>query len=295
MISLTAFQVKQYYYYEIMREQADEGREAALEAACRYAFLNSGISSKLKSCQLEDSSLCKDCEDNCDTDCRERCGSKGDYEDEEDYNDCMDACIEGELNCLVNDCQSQQAEFQLWLREDLEGVSSARYSWLDGQEREHEVSAAVNTQDVDSYKLKLTASPTAGLLALLYLALTEATTAQGSCNLCWCTATIVAAAAASIDGLLLATLAGLVPAWELDASAATMILFPICWISDINHDRLLDLTTWQEHEGEDYGSLGKTDYPHIESYSQVNFEDEGEIYYPNPYFDTSIIKTDAEK
>jgi len=283
VVALIAFQVRQFYYYKIMKERAIEGRENANEAAYRYAFLNSGISSKLKSCRLEDTILCDDCEDGCERDCRKECG---------DDNTCLKTCSREELNCLVNNCQSQRAEFQLWLK-DIGSAPTAEYTWLDGQGRDHKVHVGIDNEEVGTYKLKLPALPTAALVAFLIFSRGRAQVANGACSVCPCSTAAISAAAASITGWTLVTLAGLIPAWDFDASGFVMVMFPICWVTDINHNRLVGLTTWQEHEGEDFGSMGETKYPHIESYSLVNFEGNGEIYDPDPYFDATIIQTDA--
>ena len=283
MVALIAFQVRQFFYYKIMKEQAIDGRDSAIEAAYRYAFLNSGISSKLKSCRLEDTGLCDDCEEACQRNCQEECG---------DDSDCLDICSRKELNCLVDNCQSQQAEFQLWLK-DIGSPPTAEYTWLDGQERDHKVYVGVDTEEVGTYELKLPALPTAALLVFLHAAFIGAGVALGACACCPTTAVVGAEAATTVTVDTLAVLAGLIPAWEFDASGLAMVMFPICWVTDINHDRLLAVTTRQEHEGQDYGVMGRTTYPRIESYSQVDFRDNGEIYSPNPYFDATIIKTDA--
>ena len=282
-VALVAFQVKQFFYYKIMKEQAMDGRGNAIEVAYRYAFLNSGISSKLKSCGLEDTSLCDDCEDDCERDCKQECG---------DDNNCLDACSREELTCLVGNCQSQQAEFQLWLK-DVGSAPTAEYSWLDGQERSHKVYVGVDTGEIGTYELRLPILPTAALLALFYGDLLAATTAEVGCGCCHSAAPRLAEIATAITLDTLAVLAGLIPAWDFDASGLAMVMFPICWVTEIDHNRLLAVTTRQEHEGEDYGVMGQTTYPRIESYSQVNFRGNGKIYRPDPYFDATIIKTDA--
>jgi len=283
IVALIAFQVKQFFYYKIMKEQAMDGRDSAIEVAYRYAFLNSGISSKLKSCRLEDTGLCDDCEDDCERDCKQECG---------DDNNCLDACSREELTCLVDNCQSQQAEFQLWLK-DIGSVPTAEYTWLDGQERNHQVYVGIDTHDVGTYKLKLPALPTAALVALLYVAYGVAVASAVSCNCCPLLSGGMTLAAKYVTLDTLAVLAGLIPAWDFDASGLAMVMFPICWVTEIDHNRLLAVTTRQEHEGEDYGVMGQTAYPRIESYSQVDFRGNGKIYRPDPYFDATIIKTDA--
>ena len=283
IVALIAFQVKQFFYYKIMKEQAMDGRDSAIKVAYRYAFLNSGISSKLKSCGLEDTSLCDDCEDDCERDCKQECG---------DDNNCLDACSREELTCLVGNCQSQQAEFQLWLK-DVGSAPTAEYSWLDGQERSHKVYVGVDTGEIGTYELRLPLLPTAALVVLFYGDILAATTAVFSCKCCPSAAPVLAEIATAITLDTLAVLAGLIPAWDFDASGLAMVMFLICWVTEIDHNRLLAVTTRQEHEGEDYGVMGQTTYPRIESYSQVNFRGNGKIYRPDPYFDATIIKTDA--
>jgi len=282
-LALIAFQAKQFFYYKTMKEQAIKGREDAIKAAYRYAFLNSGISSKLKGCQLEETGLCDDCEDGCERDCKGECGEDS---------ICLDTCSREELTCLVNNCQSQQADFQLELK-DVGSAPTAEYSWLDGQERDHKVHVGVETEEVGTYSLKVPLSPTAGLLTLLYLARAQAVIAGGWCNCCPLGEIYIVPAAKLVTIETLAVLAGLVPAWNFDASGFAMVMFPICWVRDIGHNRLLAVTTWQEHEGQDYGLMGQTEYPHIESYSQVDFRGDGDIDPPRPYFDATIIETDG--
>jgi len=283
IVALVAFQVRQFFYYKIMKEQAMDGRDSAIKAAYRYAFLNSGISSKLKSCRLEDTILCDDCEDGCQRDCKQECG---------DDDDCLDTCSREELNCLVDNCQSQQAEFQLWLK-DIGSASTAEYTWLDGQERNHKVYVGVDTGEIGTYELRLPILPTAALLAFLYVAHGVAVASALFCICCFLNAGPVAVTAKYVTLGTLAVLAGLIPVWDFDASGFVMVMFPISWVTEIDHNRLFAVTTWQEHEGEDYGVMGQTTYPRIESYSLVDFRGNGKIYPPDPYFDATIIKTDA--
>jgi len=172
-------------------------------------------------------------------------------------------------------------------------VTSGNYIWKDGQDRQHQVHVSVTTEDVDSYKLKYTALPTAAIVVILALALSAAAVGLPGCSCCPHIAALPLAAAGKIAVDMAAALAGLIPAWTLDASAVTNILFPICWVVDINHDRRLSVSTWQEHGKQDYGVWEAT-YPHVESRSKVNFNagGGGKIYSPSPKFDTDIIETD---
>ena len=174
-----------------------------------------------------------------------------------------------------------------------DAVTSGNYNWTDGQGRQHQAHIEVTTGDVDSYKLKYTALPTAAIIAILVMALSAASAGLPGCSCCPHVAAVPLAAAGKVAMDMAAALAGLIPAWTFDASAATNILFPICWVVDINHDRRLSVSTWQEHGEQDYG-LWKATYPHIESRSKINFNagGGGSIYSPSPKFDTDIIETD---
>lgn len=89
-------------------------------------------------------------------------------------------------------------------------------------------------------------------------------------------------------------LAGLLPGPSIVAFGDAMgIMFIICWIDDIIHDRLVRASTTQTH-GAGNLTLWNTQYPVIESYSIVNFNDEnkGSIHPPVPRHDSSITWTD---
>ena len=250
IIALIAFQVRQFFYYKTMKRQAMDGRDDAIEAAYRYAFLNSGIGRALISGEPPS--------------------------DPEEY--------EGDIN-------NYSDTFNDWIQGS--AVTSGDYIWKDGQERNHQVHVDVDTEEVGTYKLKLPALPTAVLLAFLYDCLTTGLAIESAgCPDCPCTEPAMIGMVAVSTIFALAVLAGLFPAWNFDASGFAMVMFPICWVTNINHNRLLAVTTWQEHEGQDYGVMGQTTYPHIESYSQTDFRGNGKIYSPDPHFDVTIIKTD---
>ncbi len=89
-------------------------------------------------------------------------------------------------------------------------------------------------------------------------------------------------------------LAGLLPGPSIVAFGDAMgLLFIINWIDDIIHDRLVRTSTTQTH-GEGNLTLWNPQYPPIQSYSIVNFNDEnqGRIHPPIPRHDSSIIWTD---
>jgi uncharacterized protein YpmB len=171
------------------------------------------------------------------------------------------------------------------------GVTSGNYTWTDGQARQHQVSVNVTMQDVDSYKLQYAALPTVAIIALLMLAHGSAFVESLECTCCSAGGLAAASAAAIVGNNMTLALAGLIPAWEFDSSGVTNVLFPICWVVDINHDKRLTVTTSQEHAGYDYG-LWQATYPRVESKSVVSFQGNGSIYQPNPHFDADIVETD---
>lgn len=249
MVSVGAFQAAQYFTYANMRKQAGEMRGQAIETAYRYAFINSGIGSKL----IPGSPPTNDAD---------RSGDNNNYSDK------------------FNDFVKSSA------------VTSGNYAWTDGQGRRHQVNVNVSTADIGSYKLQYTLLPTLEIMRRLTMTWIVATAELlPSCSFCACTAISAGRAATFISGVMLTVLAGLVPAWEFDDSTAANILFPICWVTDINHDRRLSVITWQEHGSKDY-SLWNAVYPRVQSSSTVNFNanGSGRIYRPNPRFDTDIIE-----
>lgn len=70
------------------------------------------------------------------------------------------------------------------------------------------------------------------------------------------------------------------------------MIFTICWIDDVVHNRLVKVTGTQHHEGADLG-LWQTEYPDTTSFSIVNFRGFGSIFPPVPRHDASIVSTDS--
>lgn len=172
-----------------------------------------------------------------------------------------------------------------------EDVTRGNYTWIDGQGRQHKVNINVAADEVDNYKLQYTALPTVVVEMFLLDALAAAVAELASCSSCPCSMGQISLSVAGIQMDMLWVLGGLVPGIESDASALTNILFPVCWVVDINHNHRLNVTTWQEHGKQDYG-LWEAVYPRLESRSVVNFNGSGKIYRPNARFDTDIIETD---
>ena len=308
IVQVTGYWMLQYFFYRMIRDNINDYHQSALDTGYNFAFSNSGISSKLRGCRLEDSSLCDACEDACERDCRGRCGRRADYDDDDkdDYDDCMDACTREELNCLVANCQSQRAEYLLWVKNNTDDVPSGTvrtYSWLDEQGRSHDVATQVMIDSVDDYDLRTTLLPFPAEIALLVISMIAANTATG-------TLTTAEGMACPQPCAAIGTTAGseAPQAWALGTSIAAHVglapgpMFPsssdsdawpylITWIDDVHHNFLVDVYQTQRHQGADLGAWS-TEYPLTTSSSRANFAGTGDIYHPDPYYDSTMISTD---
>lgn len=194
---------------------------------------------------------------------------------------------------MRGDKNNYQDTFNDFVKSNISDASFIDYGWKDGQDRKHLVHVEVSTDDVEHYSLQFTILPLLGVLALFYAAFyVSMDELLPACWECPCSAPVAAAAVGWIALFSLAALAGLAPSpLPFDANLFSMILFPICWVEDIKHDRRFTVRTKQDHGPYDYG-LWKMEYPTRESFSIVSFEGKGKIYEPVPSFDPSIIETD---
>ena len=310
IVQVTGYWMLQYFFYRMIRDNIDDYRQSALDSGYNFAFSNSGISSKLRGCRLGDSSLCDACEDVCERDCRGRCGTIDDYDDDErdDYSDCMDACTREELNCLIDNCQSQRAEYQLWVKNNTDNVPSGTirtYSWFDEQGRSHDVATQVAIDPIDDYDLRVTALPFPAEIALLVVATVAADTAAATltsaeadaCSLilsCGAIGQIAAANAPEAVGRITSAIAhvGLAVNGMFPSSSDTDSWpYLITWIDDVHHNFLVDAYQTQRHQGADLGAWS-TEYPLTTSSSRASFAGDGDIYPPDPYYDSTMILTD---
>lgn len=293
-LSVIAFHIAQHYFYLSIREMAESeeiddegevkgGRQQAIKLGHNFAFINSGIGSKLK---------------------------------------------EGSPEEIAEQAQKNnyRNEFSRFL-DNLNYASKYTYAWEDGQEREHSVTTEVDIDAVDTFDLKVTVLPSLAVSGLLFSSSKLASAAQGllvtacACQIkhlaclaccshsnpgccacaavnlkCWkafCAA--AKAKMATVLGLMAAAWAGLLPGPIItDDDGYTALPFIICWIDDIEHNRLVRVDTTQHHEGTDLG-LWKTKYPDTDSYSVVNFTGQGKIHASSEddlRHDASITKTD---
>ncbi len=319
-VAITGFWLSQLFFYLIMRDQAEKGRESAMEMAYRFAFNNSGITNKLIAVdEEEDENIPKR-------------GNKYNYRDA--FSDFVQG-IDGDPPQL-------------------------RYAWTDGQQRKHIVWVKAETEDVDTYDLMATIAPYPLEVAYLNDISNKSETAAGAlkeavnfygqgiqaadeacgyveaqcvagCCVCCCappdcpnccTGEWVQAHTRSADQLragvevalpaidtmkqiylpLVLAWAGLAPGLEFTDSSGWGAAWAIlCWVEDIDHDRKVQLTTWQAHEGAEYGLWG-TEYAEegwdgdsepstkerVESYSLSDFEGQGSIHPPENYHDSTL-------
>ncbi len=185
-------------------------------------------------------------------------------------------------------------------------VTSGHYKWLDGQSRGHWVQADVQTDDVNEYKLKVSILPVPVVLAGFGVAWDFANAIPVMCICCLTNSGAIAAISAKAVALASASYAGLAPGFIVSSNNPLTYSNLICRADDIVHDRKVKVTTWQAHQGEDYG-LWRTKYPsdwdgqgspssgqRIESRSLVDFDGHGKIHPPKAEFDAKIIAIDKE-
>lgn len=296
IIGITAYSIATYFHYQLIRDMAEEGRQSAMKIAHQFAFMNSGIGAKLKEGRAPDEIADPDVRRN--------------YRDE--FSDFMDRFSE----------------------DSFVPADEYTYSWKDGQSRSHSVRVRVDIDEVDTFRLKTTVLPWEAeeallilgmdiIIAFLYSAgaalLGASCICMACCNNPWtaafccpCWKGLCAAGMALIkvglfanklalfkslaawQALLLAA-AGLTPGPIIRDDSGNVLWATICWIDDVVHNRMVQVDTWQSHEGADTG-LWQTSYPQIHSFSLVDFTGHGKIYPPiddNKKFDPSIVATDV--
>lgn len=283
MVSVTAYHIAQLFFYKNIRKIATRGRKQAMTIGHRFAFINSGIGSKLKE------------------------GSPApDVTEEEKKNNYREIFS----NFLDNTVKEEDIGTDEECRE-------YAYPWRDGQDREHSVIVKVCTEPVEDYELRVTVAPLVAELGLLGASLALAYSAKGAlsaacacyhpCNNCcrkgcktgcpccpiWRTnCRLAMGLMTAIFPLTGVAWAGLSPGPTVSNSAVdSAITFIIAWIDELVHDRRLRADTWQKHQGAELG-LWETKYPETYSWTKINFEGFGKIYKPDSRFDPSIEETD---
>ncbi|MCX5711221.1 MAG: pilus assembly protein TadG-related protein [Candidatus Omnitrophica bacterium] len=312
-VAVLAFWYAQWQTYDDLRTSAEKNYRYAKGYVYTFAFVNSGISNKLKS------------------------GSAP-----EDI---------AEPNKVLKE-HNYQGNFSTFLTGISDYSKTGRlpdvetYGWMDGQEREHYVTVNGHIDPVDNFDLQVCLFPLAveeaDLITLMALGITnfdEMTSAAASfkeatihflvaCKCCKmphgaaccgseallgaksvAIGTVLVDSALSTMGIMYATyglaVIGITPARDLRDNESDMVDI-ICWINDVNdpntssrkaHNRLVTVKTTQSHQGGDLG-LWQTAYPDIVSDSVVNFKGHGSIDPPKfsketgGAFDADITSTD---
>lgn len=172
-------------------------------------------------------------------------------------------------------------------------VQSPVYWWMDGQQRFHSVSVFARIQDINVYKMKVTAVPWIMELDFLLTAAMGAAGALTTSAACYIPLLHIAACASEtwftkfVSAMLGLYLGGLAPAYTMP-DTGTGLIFLYAWVDDIVHDRNVLTITSQKHQGEDYG-IWRMRYLPVGSFSLVNFKGNGSIHPPKPRHDASII------
>lgn len=297
--TLLGFTMNQYYTYKSLRDLASNGRDSAQLTAYRFAFLNSGIGTKLKDGSPPSGV----------TDERKHNYRKG-------FSQWMQ-----EFDKNIKSFSPNKDDQSTW----------PEYRWVDGQNRTHYVRAYVDIDPVDDFVAMTTIMPFYAEESLLlmfsniiftlsystaFVDFLGASAAQmvclTPCILCWLACPVWIALSTVGLGLLLLGIASdyalttccyavvLALALSLSGLAPGVIKHNpsmadiICWITDIKHNHKVRVDVVQHHDqGTDLG-LWQMRYPDtVKSFAEASFAGKGSIYKPNPSFDASLIKTDV--
>jgi hypothetical protein len=285
IVTVTAYHIAQLFFYKNIKKIALQGRRQAMEIGQRFAFINSGISPKLKEGDPPEEITEQE--------------EKKNYR--ETFSDFLDDTVKEKD---VQDCQDS-IEYT--------------YPWKDGQKREHSVRVIVDTEPVNRFELRVTILPLPVELGLLGASLGLAYSARGAlaaacpcvnpCRRCCrkkcksgCPCCVIwrvqcnraRGLMPAIFPLMAAAWAGLLPGLTVlfaSPCGGDSSILIIAWIDEIVHNRRVRTDTWQKHQGAELG-LWETKYPETYSFSIVNFEGNGKIHRPEPKFDASIEATD---
>lgn len=290
MISITAFSIAQYFFYQSMRKVAEDGRDQAIEITHRFAFINSGLGSKLK----EGAPPAEITEEQ----------KKNNYREEfSRFLDNLDDDDEYTYPWIDGETRSHSVRVKV----DIAPVDTfiLRTTVLPWPTEVALLSTLLNLSVNFLYPVA------AAILA-------GACGCRGCCPLppccvCWGVlealgkVVLAAGIAANILTLnkLMMIFTVIIPAWTGLLPGGTIradstfdaVPFTIAWIDDIEHARRLRIDTAQEHQGGDLG-LWRTRYStqdkaNIEGFSIADFRGRGSIHPPVFRHDSSIVATDS--
>lgn len=307
-VSVTAFSVLQHYYYLSIRDMAKRGREQAIELGHRFAFINSGIGSKLK-------------EESPGEEITEQ-EQKNNYRNE--FSRFLDKEIGRNPEYTYPWEDGQEREHFVYSKVAIDEVDTFDLKVAVLPSLAVSAFLFASSRLANSAQASLTSA--GGFYGEAEGFLTKACTLVGCCPHHPCCAAYFSACAAgasslangiapnstalsptmtAIFPLMFAAWTGLLPGRIFTSSSdSDAALYIITWIDDImdpnnpeephQHNRLVRVDTEQHHEGADLG-LWQTRYPDTKSYSVVNFKGTGKIHAKTKEdlrHDPSIIDTD---
>jgi len=326
LVAVAAFSAGQVYFYGIIRDYAEEGRDVAIKLGHKFAFMNANIGSKLKEGSPDNSIVGIDRRNNYRDIYSEFTNNLGNN-DEYTYNWLDGQDRDHFVRTKVNIDPVDTFDLKVAVLPSIVEIPLL-YMIINSAEAATASLAVTNSEYGIAHFTYTTASINYLIAAILLKSACVCFNCRNAgwgvgaaCTACYlflcadaavelgagiaANATGLAANAAGLiaNGLaigsiasiyvpLAITWAGLLPGLVFRSSnLASATPFLICWIDDVVHNRLVTINATQHHQGRDF-AVWKTDYPDTNSYSVVNFTGEGAIHEPALRHDASIIETD---
>lgn len=329
LISVAAFSAAQVYFYGIIRNMAEDGRNSAISFGHKFAFMNSNIGSKLKDGNPDDSLEGAERRNNYRDTFSEFLDNLGDHReytyrwlDGQERNHfvrvntdidpvetfdlkvaVLPSIVEVPLlYMIISSAGAATVSLSLPPAGAEPSYGVADFAYLTAMVS-YLVAAAILKAACVCYGCRhapyIGAACTACYLSLCGTAVATLGVGIGANNaglaanaLGLVANTVAIATISSIYMPLAITWAGLLPGWTFRSSSLeSAIPFIITWIEDVVHNRLVTVETTQHHQGWDFG-VWETSYPDTTSYSVVNFTGRGKIHDPVLRHDASIVETD---
>jgi len=297
LIAVTAFSIAQYYFYLSLRRSSEDGWENAMEIGHKFVFMNSDVGSKLKAGSPPDGVTAPEYKNN--------------YRNE--FSDFLENRIGHNSSYQYLWKDNQERSHYVHSTIDIDPIDT--FDFL----------VAVMPLPVELALLykNITLGETAALsltmasvsYAAASVLLSGACACQSCCGgitapvccPCWlalcASAVVMLSSGMGANSTAIATMkpiyyitaiawAGLLPGFTFrDSGSLAAMMFTICWIDDIVHNRKVRVDSWQHHEGASLG-LWDTRYPEIHSFSIIDFTGRGKIHPPKLRHDASIVVTD---
>lgn len=326
LTAVAAFSAAQVYFYGMIRDYAQEGRDKAIELGHKFAFMNANIGSKLKEGSPDNSIVDVGKRNNYRNIYSEFTDNLGNN-DEYTYNwldgqdrdhfvrtkvnidpvDTFDlkvavlpSIVEIPLLYMIIS-SAEAATASLAATDDEYGIAHFSYTTAHIN---YLIAVGLLKQACVCFNCRNAGWGVGAACTACYLSLCASAKTELGSGITMNTSGIAAngvgltanaAAIVSITSIyppLAIAWAGLLPGWVFRSSTlASATPFLICWIEDVVHNRLVTINATGHHQGRDF-ALWKTDYPDTNSYSIVNFTGEGAIHEPALRHDASIVETD---